>query len=179
MRAEWYPVNVRSFRAAACAPAAETRRQARRDRSSKLDVEREAIFADTVDVSGFRNRHHTGLSKNPRAGPPGRASRRAGSRSTRSSCDPRAAPCSSGEIRHHRNTAGVAERQQVVLDASAQEVVEDLVRSQPGTAACRQAGELFHVVDVEVADSPMANLAVALELLKASSVSSSGTPPRQ
>ena len=75
------------------------------------------------------------------------------------------------------DVVALAPRQQIVLDAAANEIVEHLVRCH--LLAAGKSDQFLQVVDVEIADAPMPNLARPNQRVERIEVSFSGTAPRQ
>jgi len=74
-----------------------------------------------------------------------------------------------------------AQRQQVKLDAASGQVVEHLVAGARLSAATRPRQQIDHVVDIEIADAPVTNLALLHQGLERADrlVQRRGIPPMQ
>ena len=66
-------------------------------------------------------------------------------------------------VRHHGNAARAAPRKQVVFDAAAHEVVQDLIGRDQRARGQLERDELFHVGNIKIADTPVPDLPVAFQ----------------
>jgi len=130
---------------------------------AQRDLQRLPVGPNVLDAPRFRDRAYTGACEHPSK----RDLNRRQLASTRNLIERRPlrqAHMIDWAVGHRRHLVRAHSRQQVELGSAPGDVVEDLIRrarEAPGSPERR------HIVQVEVADAPMPNLALATQRLEA------------